>query len=101
VNLSVWEDFDHFLAGMAPGPGEVCIFAKLAARSYQHMPLPARLFLVFGSETRGLPEAILKRYPDAHYHVPISREIRSLNLSTTVGIVLYASLRKASDWHAW
>ncbi len=101
VNLSVWNDFDHFQAGMAPGPDEVCLFTKLAARPHHHMPLPERLFLVFGSETRGLPEAILKRYPEAHYHVPISRAIRSLNLSTTVGIVLYESLRAASDWHAW
>lgn len=101
VNLSVWENFDQFLGGMAPGPAEVCLFTKLATRSYRRMPVKRRLFLVFGSETRGLPRGILDRYPDAHYHIPISREIRSLNLSTTVGIALYESLRGTETRHAW
>jgi len=101
VNLSVWENFDQFLGGMAPGPEEVCLFTKLATRSYRRMPVKRRLFLVFGSETRGLPQGILDRYPDAHYHIPISREIRSLNLSTTVGIALYESLRGTKTRHAW
>lgn len=101
VDLSVWDDFDHFLAGMAPAPQEICLFAKLGPRSYRHMPLQARMFLIFGSETRGLPETVLHRYPDARYHVPITREIRSLNLSTAVGIVLYESLREAPACHGW
>jgi tRNA (cytidine/uridine-2'-O-)-methyltransferase len=48
---------------------------------------------VFGSETGGLPDAILDRYPDARYRIPINGEIRSLNLSTAAGIVLYESMR--------
>ena len=101
VNLSVWDDFDAFLAAMAPALGEICLFTKLAPCSHHRMSLQPRMFLVFGSETRGLPETILNRFPEAHYHVPISREIRSLNLSTTVAVALYESLRKARDWHAW
>jgi tRNA (cytidine/uridine-2'-O-)-methyltransferase len=101
VDLSVWDSFDHFLAGMAPAPEEICLFAKLGSRSYRRMPLQARMFLIFGSETRGLPDAVLQRYPGAHYHVPITRAIRSLNLSTAVGIVLYESLREAPLCHAW
>ena len=101
VNLAVWEDFDHFMTGMTPDPDEVCLFTKLASQPHHRMPIRKRMFLVFGSETRGLPAAILNRYPGAHYHVPISREIRSLNLSTSVGIALYESLRASPDWHAW
>ncbi len=58
------------------------------------------MFLIFGSETKGLPEAIVSQYNQSSYYVPISREIRSLNLSTAVGIALYESLR-ASHFHAW
>ena len=101
VNLTVWENFDAFRERMAPGPGEVCLFAKLAPRSYRRMPRPDRLFLIFGSETKGLPQTILDRYPDARYHIPISREIRSLNLSTAVGIVLYESLKDAGPGHGY
>ena len=101
VDLSVWDCFDHFLAGMAPAPEEICLFAKLGSRSYRRMPIQARMFLIFGSETRGLPRWVLQRYPDACYHVPITQEIRSLNLSTAVGIVLYESLREAPSCHGW
>jgi len=50
-------------------------------------------FPIFGSETMGLPAAIIERYPRATYRIPISDEIRCLNLSTAVGIALYESLR--------
>ena len=101
VELQVWDDFAAFLDAMTPEPGEVCLFTKQAARSFRHMPLRERLFLVFGSETGGLAPEILQRFPAAHYHMPISRAVRSLNLSTTVGIALYESLRQAPRWHAW
>ena len=57
VDLAVWDDFDHFLAGMTPDPDEVCLFTKLASQTHHHMPIRKRMFLVFGSETRGLPAA--------------------------------------------
>lgn len=100
VELAVWDDFEAFLAALTPGPGEICLFSKRASRSYRCMPLGDRLFLVFGSETRGLPASILKRFPGAQYHIPITRAIRSLNLSTAVGIALYESLREAPPGHA-
>ncbi|MBW1753698.1 MAG: tRNA (cytidine(34)-2'-O)-methyltransferase, partial [Deltaproteobacteria bacterium] len=55
---------------------------------------PKRMFLVFGSETVGLSHTILHKYKHATYHIPITNEIRCLNLSTTVGIALYESLRR-------
>lgn len=94
VNLSVWEDFAGFEKTVAPQQGEIAVFTKNGAKPFWDMPSPNRLFLVFGSETRGLSQAILSRYQDVAYHIPITGEIRCLNLSTTVGIVLYESLRR-------
>ena len=45
-------------------------------------------------ETAGLSQAILNKYKHASHHIPITNEIRCLNLSTTVGIALYESLRR-------
>ena len=101
VKLSVWVDFDHFSSELKPSQDEVAIFSKTGARPFWDMPLPSRQFLIFGSETRGLAPAILKRYPDAIYHIPITKDIRSLNLSTAVGIALYESLRTVPRFHAW
>ena len=51
--------------------------------------------LVFGSETRGLPDAILSAHPGQVLGIPIRTDhVRSLNLSTCAGIVLYEALRQ-------
>ena len=52
------------------------------------------VFLVFGKETKGLPEDLLKRNLDKCMRIPMSKEIRSLNLSNAVSIVLYETLRQ-------
>ena len=101
VKLKVWDDFDIFLAEMAPQEGEVAVFSKRGAKPFWSMVCPRRLFLVFGSETRGIPDTILHMYAAATYHIPITSEIRSLNLSTAAGIALYESLRSADPFHAW
>jgi tRNA (cytidine/uridine-2'-O-)-methyltransferase len=100
VHLRVWESFRQFQDGMAPTAAEVALFSKNAARSFRRLPTVSRMFLIFGSETEGLPESILSAYPAAAYHIPISIEIRSLNLSTAVGIALYESLRGTDPPHA-
>ena len=57
--------------------------------------------LLFGPETRGLPDSILRKYTDATYHIPITSAIRSLNLSTVAGIALFESLRASEPFHGW
>jgi tRNA (cytidine/uridine-2'-O-)-methyltransferase len=101
VPLRVWDDFGAFRAEMAPAADEVALFSKTGSRSFREMPLSSRLFLIFGSETRGLPEGVLSAFPGAAFHIPITSQIRSLNLSTAVGIVLYESLRGVDGGHAY
>lgn len=101
VKLKVWEDFDDLHSKLAPRPQEVVVFSKTGAKPFWSLPSTPRLFLVFGSETQGLPADITNTYADATYHIPISRDIRSLNLSTAVGIALYESLRRAPSFHGW
>jgi tRNA (cytidine/uridine-2'-O-)-methyltransferase len=93
VQLSVWDSFGDLEKTMKPRKEEVALLTKKGEHSLWSLPSPERLFLLFGSETYGLPEDILSAYRDATYRIPISTEIRSLNLSTAVGIALYESLR--------
>ena len=56
--------------------------------------------LVFGRETRGLPEDLLRANWDRCLTIPmLNRKIRSLNLATAVGIVLYEALRQLGSFH--
>jgi tRNA (cytidine/uridine-2'-O-)-methyltransferase len=101
VNLSVWNTFTEFLDTLKPRPEDVLLFTKNGPRPFWEMPARKTMVLVFGSETRGLPNNVVTRYPDACYHIPTTRTIRSLNLSTAVGIALYESLRTSPPEHGW
>ncbi len=50
--------------------------------------------LLFGNETDGMPERILEKHPERCYRIPMRGPVRSLNLATAVGIVLYEAIRQ-------
>jgi tRNA (cytidine/uridine-2'-O-)-methyltransferase len=93
IKLSVWDDFKSFHHMMTPEEKEVAVFTKNGSIPFWSISFQKRLFLIFGSETKGLSEKIISEYKYATYHIPITSDIRCLNLSTTVGIALYESLR--------
>ena len=93
VRLQVWDDFGHFEHHLQPAPAETVLLTKSGRRLFWEMPITSRRFMVFGSETRGLPPKLVERFADRTYRIPISGDIRCLNLSTAVGIVLFESLR--------
>jgi tRNA (cytidine/uridine-2'-O-)-methyltransferase len=101
VSPRVWESFDALAEDMTPAEAEVAMFTKTGAQPFWSMPSLPRMFLVFGSETRGLPRALVARYAASTYHIPITDRTRSLNLSTAAGIALYESLRHNPPPHAW
>jgi tRNA (cytidine/uridine-2'-O-)-methyltransferase len=78
---------------MRPADDQLALFTRRGQRPVWDLPLRHRLFLIFGSETGGLPADLLARHRGRTYHIPTTASIRSLNLSTAVGIALYASLR--------
>ena len=94
VDLRVWPHWAH-LEQELPALGTPFFFSTRAERMYWEAEFPDNAVLVFGRETGGLPEAIHARYADSMYRMPIhSPHVRSLNLSTAVGIALYEVLRQ-------
>jgi tRNA (cytidine/uridine-2'-O-)-methyltransferase len=74
---------------------ERCLyFSAHASRSFWDAPVRSNTCLVFGNETQGLPDRILEKHPDRCFRIPMSGPVRSLNLATAVGIVLYEGLRQ-------
>jgi tRNA (cytidine/uridine-2'-O-)-methyltransferase len=96
VDLRVWPDWDAF-ARVLPDLGEPYLFSTKTSRLLWDASIDASgdTVLIFGSETRGLPSEILERHTDRLVALPIaSPRVRSLNLSTTVGIAVYEVLRQ-------
>jgi tRNA (cytidine/uridine-2'-O-)-methyltransferase len=96
VDLRVWPDWQTFEHEL-PNLGEPYFLSTRASRVLWDAPLgdAANVVLIFGRETGGLPQALHDNYRDRFYSMPIhSPRVRSLNLSTSVGIALYEVLRQ-------
>ena len=65
-----------------------------AKRSYTDVRFPDNSFLLFGKETKGLPEEMVRNHPETALRIPMGKHLRSLNLSNSVAIVLYEALRQ-------
>jgi tRNA (cytidine/uridine-2'-O-)-methyltransferase len=75
--------------------GEPFFFSAEASRKLWEVEFPERTVLVFGRESVGLPDDVRARYRDRLLRIPMADpELRSLNLSTAVGIALYEVLRQ-------
>jgi tRNA (cytidine/uridine-2'-O-)-methyltransferase len=97
VNIVYWESFDDFLT--AQDERRLYFFTKKTDKPYSEAQFKPGDFLVFGRETKGLPEEVIKLYKDRCYTIPMSNpKIRSLNLANAAGIVLYEALRQQSIW---
>ena len=70
----------------------VLVFSKYAECNYTEAEIKPGTYLLFGQETKGLPLDIRESYPC--FKIPIWGNVRSLNLSTSVGIVVYHYLNK-------
>ena len=92
MELHVYEDLTDFFARHPHG---VMHYASTKApRGYAEVCYGADDFLVFGCETRGLPENLMEKAYDRCIRIPMKPDARSLNLSNSVAVVLYEALRQ-------
>lgn len=74
----------------------VFFFSKKGVESYVNADFHGGSSLVFGSETKGLPDWVFEEHKDRIWRIPIFEpRVRSLNLSSSVAIVLYEALRQS------
>ena len=90
-----WEAVDDWaaLAGRLAGH-RFWLFSKSAERGYAQVEYQRGDVIVFGSESQGLPESLRGQHREQLLRIPIRDEVRSLNLSNAVAIVLYEALRQ-------
>jgi len=94
VKLHVHASLEAFLHVASP---EHCwFFTKGGQARYDKVTYKAGDWLVFGSETDGLPSDLTASHPDRTVRIPIrSQSVRSLNLASCVSIALYEALRQS------
>ncbi len=72
----------------------VYYFSTKAPRAYTEVSYPSKVFLMFGAESKGLPEEVLFAHPETAVRIPMLPHLRSLNLSNSVAIAAYEVLRQ-------
>lgn len=94
VDIAEYENWEDFLKGENPNSDELFFYTKTSKQVYFNQDYKKGCYLVFGSETKGLPQHIFETYPERLYGLPMySEHVRSLNLSNVATAVAYEALR--------
>ena len=93
VTVKQHSDLDSCLSSIGSSVEPILLTTK-SLKCYTDAPFVSGGILVFGKETKGLPEALRQKYENRCYSIPtVEDSVRSLNLSNAVSIVLYEALR--------
>ncbi len=93
VQVTLWDSFEQMQAAQS-GEARFFFLTTKTQRAYWDIAFEPGDFLVFGRETKGLPEPLLEANADRCLTIPMSGKTRSLNLATSVGIVLFEAVRQ-------
>ena len=94
VNVREYDNFAHFLASHPQARFFLAESGEADTPFYTDVAYRPNDFIIFGSETCGLPQDMLTQYASRIIKIPMVGEERSLNLSVSAGIVLYEALRQ-------
>ncbi len=97
LDVTVYDDFDDF---MRKNPdAKIYMATTKAVHVYSEVNYEPDCFIMFGKESAGIPEDILLQHKDTSIRIPMIGDIRSLNLSNSVAIVLYEAVRQNNFSH--
>lgn len=92
TDITIWENIDDF---MQKNAGKTMFYATTKAeKNYASIEYPDNCMVLFGKETKGLPEPMLEAHKERCIRIPMLYETRSLNLSNSVAIIAYEYLRQ-------
>ena len=92
LDLHIYEDWEDFCQ---KNPGAKVYFATTKAhQQYTDVSFEPDCFIMFGKESAGIPEELLVDHEDTCIRIPMNADIRSLNLSNSVAVILYEALRQ-------
>ena len=94
LDITYYENYEDFLSKRPEAIGNTYYFSTKSPQSYTDVEYPDNVFIMFGKETKGLPEDILYDNKDYCVRIPMRDTIRSLNLSNSVAIAVYEIIRQ-------
>ena len=96
VSMEEHSSLSAFLDKYPPEQNHMFFLTTKGQKCYSDVDFSSmdEVFLLFGKETKGLPEDLLQKYIENTIRIPMKGELRSLNLSNSVAIVLYEVLRQ-------
>lgn len=94
LDVTVYDSYEDFLQKNPDAQGHIFMATTKAHHSYCEVQYPENCYIMFGKESAGIPEEILVDHEDDCVRIPMLEDIRSLNLSNSVAIVLYEALRQ-------
>ena len=97
VDVRVYENLEDFFE--KTGAKDIWLLTTKAPRAYTEAAFSPDCWLLFGKETKGLPETLLAEHFDRCLRIPIRSEARSLNLSNSVAVVTFEALRQQEFPH--
>ena len=92
LNIQYYENLDNFFEQNQDG--RFFYLSSKGTASYTDVKFSDGDFLLFGKETKGLPEKLLIEHPERSIRIPMISDARCLNLSNSVAIVVYEALRQ-------
>jgi tRNA (cytidine/uridine-2'-O-)-methyltransferase len=92
AEIKYYDSFDEFIKNY--GDRKMYYSTTKAIYKYSDVKFEEDCFILFGKETAGLPEELLKQNKETCIRIPMKESIRSLNLSNSVAIVVYEALRQ-------
>lgn len=94
LDVTVYVDFEDFLAKNPECQGKLYMATTKAKHVYTDVAFKEDAYIMFGKESTGIPEEILVEHEENCVRIPMLENIRSLNLSNSVAVVLYEALRQ-------
>ncbi len=92
LDITYYDDINNFFEKTRGG--NYFFFSTKGTHRHSDVEYPDNSYLLFGKETKGLPEELLMKYPENTLRIPMIDEARSLNLSNSVAIAAYEVLRQ-------
>lgn len=98
LEIEEHESLRSFLKKYSPEKHNMFFASTKSKRCYSDVDYSEmeEVFILFGKETKGLPEEVLQKYMDKDIRIPMRETLRSLNLSNSVAIIVYEILRQVN-----